>query len=42
MKILPPSSQGPLLNYYTSGDIVGDYTDAVSYVSILFTVEEKK
>jgi hypothetical protein len=42
MKLVPPSSQGTLLNYYTSGDMLHDYTDTVSYASIIFTVEEGK
>ena len=37
LKMLPPASQGSLLHYYTSGDIIGDYSDAVSYASIMFT-----
>ncbi len=40
MKMLPSSAKGTLMNYYTSGDLLGDYTDSVSYASILFTVEE--
>lgn len=39
IKMLPPSSQGTLLNYYTSGDLLNDYSDTVSYASIIFTLE---
>ncbi len=42
MKLVPPSSRGKLLNYYTSGDLLKDYTDTVSYASIVFTVERGK
>jgi AmmeMemoRadiSam system protein B len=42
MKLLPTACQGTLLNYYTSGDLLGDYTDTVSYAAILFTQEDKK
>jgi AmmeMemoRadiSam system protein B len=30
------SKQGKLLRYYTSGDIVGDYSNSVGYASIVF------
>jgi hypothetical protein len=40
MKLLPTACQGTLLNYYTSGDLLGDYTDTVSYAAILFTKED--
>ncbi len=36
LHMLPPESRGALLSYYTSGDILGDYTDTVSYASIVF------
>jgi AmmeMemoRadiSam system protein B len=39
LHMLPPGSQGTLLDYYTSGDIIGDYTDTVSYASIIFMNE---
>jgi AmmeMemoRadiSam system protein B len=42
MKLLPAACQGTLLNYYTSGDLLGDYTDTVSYAAILFTKEDMK
>jgi len=38
LKLLPPQATGTLLKYYTSGDLIGDFTDSVSYASILFTV----
>ena len=41
LHMLPPESLGALLSYYTSGDILGDYTDTVSYASIVFTNEHK-
>ncbi len=36
LKMLPSESRGSLLTYYTSGDILGDYSDTVSYASIVF------
>jgi len=39
LNMLQPSCQGSLLSYYTSGDILGDYTDTVSYASIVFMDE---
>ena len=36
LNMLPAESRGSLLSYYTSGDILGDYTDTVSYASIVF------
>jgi AmmeMemoRadiSam system protein B len=39
LHMLPPESCGTLLSYYTSGDIIGDYTDTVSYASIVFMNE---
>lgn len=42
LKLLPPDAQGTLLTYYTSGDLLNDFTDTVSYASILFTAEQKK
>jgi AmmeMemoRadiSam system protein B len=36
LEMLPPKSRGSLLTYYTSGDILGDYADTVSYASIVF------
>lgn len=37
LKMLPASSKATLLNYYTSGDLLQDYTDTVSYASIFFS-----
>ena len=37
LNLLPADSEGNLLMYYTSGDIIGDYTNSVSYCSIVFT-----
>jgi len=37
MNMLPASARGTLLSYYTSGDIIGDFSDTVSYASIIFT-----
>jgi hypothetical protein len=39
LNMLPPTSRGSLVSYYTSGDILGDYTDTVSYASIVFMDE---
>jgi len=39
LSILSPESQGQLLSYYTSGDILGDWNDTVSYASIVFTAQ---
>ena len=39
LHMLPPESRGALLSYYTSGDILGDYNDTVSYASIVFMDE---
>lgn len=41
LHMLPPESHGTLLDYYTSGDILGDYTDTVSYASIVFMNENE-
>jgi AmmeMemoRadiSam system protein B len=37
--MLPSESHGALLSYYTSGDIIGDYADTVSYASIAFMTD---
>lgn len=42
LQVLPPEAQGVLLNYYTSGDLLNDYSDTVSYVSIVFKKGEEK
>jgi Predicted dioxygenase len=34
--LLPPDAQGSLLTYYTSGDLLNDYSSTVSYVSLVF------
>jgi hypothetical protein len=36
LNILPAGSKGHLLNYYLSGDKAKDYTNSVSYASIVF------
>ena len=38
MKMLPPAARGKLLAYYTSGEVSGDFTDTVSYASIIFNL----
>jgi len=38
LQMLPPEARGTKLMYYTSGDLLQDYTDTVSYASIVFTV----
>ncbi|MBS1258334.1 MAG: hypothetical protein MAG551_01392 [Candidatus Scalindua arabica] len=37
MKILPDNAQGKILQYDTSGSIMGDFSSSVSYASIVFT-----
>jgi len=39
LRALPKESQGKVLCYYTSGDIVNDWDSSVSYFSIAFTVK---
>ena len=36
LELLPAEAEGQLLNYYTSGDLLGDYSNSVSYVSLVF------
>ncbi|MFO7986828.1 MAG: AmmeMemoRadiSam system protein B, partial [Desulfatiglandaceae bacterium] len=36
LDMLPEEARGSLLIYYTSGDVLGDETDTVSYASIAF------
>ena len=36
LHLLPADAQGTLLNYYTSGDLLNDYSSSVSYASIVF------
>jgi hypothetical protein len=38
LKILPDNAQGVQLDYYTSGDLTGDFSSSVSYASIAFTI----
>ncbi len=38
--LVPPQAHGVLLDYYTSGDLLNDYADSVSYASLLFTVDQ--
>ncbi|MEI6633820.1 MAG: AmmeMemoRadiSam system protein B [Chlamydiota bacterium] len=38
LEALPREARGELLHYTTSGDLTGDWSHCVSYVSILFTV----
>jgi AmmeMemoRadiSam system protein B len=37
LEMLPPVAQGTLLNYYTSGDLLQDYSDSVSYAALVFS-----
>jgi AmmeMemoRadiSam system protein B len=39
LHMLPPEARGTLLTYCTSGDILGDYTDTVSYASLVFMMD---
>ena len=36
--LMPETATGHLAKYYTSGDLTGDYSSSVSYVSVVFTV----
>jgi len=36
LKLLSREDEGMLLDYYTSGDLLNDYTSSVSYVSLIF------
>jgi AmmeMemoRadiSam system protein B len=38
LQMLPAKAQGTLLDYYTSGELTGDFSNSVSYASIAFTV----
>jgi len=40
LKLLPAGARGTLLQYYTSGDVLQDYGDSVSYASIVFLVQD--
>ena len=41
LQMLPSEARGTKLMYYTSGDLLKDYTDSVSYASIIFTVPQE-
>jgi AmmeMemoRadiSam system protein B len=38
LKMLPAKAQGSQLDYYTSGDLTGDFSSSVSYASIAFAI----
>jgi MEMO1 family protein len=38
LKLLPPEALATKLTYYTSGDLLQDFTDSVSYASVVFTI----
>ena len=38
LKLLPAEAEGRLLKYDTAGRMMGDFTNSVSYVSMMFTV----
>jgi len=40
LQLLSSDAQGALLAYYTSGDLLNDYSSTVSYVSVVFTRPE--
>lgn len=42
LKTLPRDARGQLLKYETSGDMTGDFSHCVSYVSMVFTVPANK
>jgi hypothetical protein len=42
LKSLPANANGRLLRYTLSGDLTGDYTNSVSYASIIFTVADEE
>ncbi len=41
LKLLPDDVQGKILRYDTSGNLTGDFTNSVSYASIIFTRGQK-
>ena len=41
LRSLPAHARGRLLRYTLSGDLTGDYTNSVSYASIIFTVPKE-
>ncbi|MCX6358135.1 MAG: AmmeMemoRadiSam system protein B [Candidatus Aureabacteria bacterium] len=40
LEALPKSAKGTLLRYDTSGDLTGDFSSSVSYVSMIFTANK--
>ena len=42
LEILPEKTRGTLVSYYTSGDLLGDYTSSVSYTTIAFSAPSGK
>jgi AmmeMemoRadiSam system protein B/AmmeMemoRadiSam system protein A len=42
LEALPSNVRGKLLHYETSGEMTGDFSNSVSYVSMVFTVLEEK
>lgn len=42
LKLLPEEAQGKVLNYDTSGRLTKDFTNSVSYTSIIFTSGKEK
>lgn len=42
IEALPRDARGHLLKYETSGDLTGDFSHCVSYVSMVFTVPQSK
>jgi AmmeMemoRadiSam system protein B len=41
LNLVPPGTTTTLLNYYTSGDLTGDFTHSVSYAAIGFSPDAK-
>jgi hypothetical protein len=39
LKMISTKAQGTQLDYYTSGDLTGDFSSSVSYASIAFTIQ---
>jgi hypothetical protein len=42
LEALPNDARGHLLKYETSGDMTGDFSHCVSYVSMVFTVQQSR
>jgi AmmeMemoRadiSam system protein B/AmmeMemoRadiSam system protein A len=42
LKILGKNCYAQLINYYTSGDLMGNYEDSVSYASVCFTKKREE